>query len=222
MDEESLGIDTEACDGCGLCAPACPQGAIIPHQANLPVLSGSRTSALFACEKAGVNGKDGIIPCLHALGLQELLQLYRSGMRRLCVATGDCASCIRGGVLQLPDLLEQLTGMLESRNLATITLQVADREQWNQQSQNAKQSFSGPAISRRAFFRKAATSSMTVRMDVARAYRRTGVYTTGEIITADKSERRRPVFTAHRFYKMQRLQCLCTALPARCYRTVQQ
>ncbi|MGB5472166.1 MAG: 4Fe-4S binding protein [Gammaproteobacteria bacterium] len=168
MDEESLGIDTEACDGCGLCASACPQGAIIPHQANLPVLSGSRTSALFACEKAGVNGKDGIIPCLHALGLQDLLQLYRSGMRRLCVATGDCASCIRGGVLQLPDLLEQLTGMLESRNLATITLQVADREEWNQQSQNAKQSFSGPAISRRAFFRKAATSSMTVWMDVTR------------------------------------------------------
>ena len=167
MDEESLGIDTEACDGCGLCASACPQGAIIPRQGNLPALSENRTSALFACEKAGVNGNDGIIPCLHALGLQELLRLYRSGTRRICIAMSDCESCSRGGVLQLPDLLEQLNGLLESRNLATITLQVADREEWNQQLQNEKQTFSGPAISRRAFFRKAATSSMTFGMDLA-------------------------------------------------------
>jgi len=162
MDDESLGIDTEACDGCGLCASACPQGAIISHQA-LPVLSENRTSALFACEKAGVNGTDGIIPCLYTLGLQELLRLYRSGTRRFSVATGDCESCIRNGAVNLPDLLAQLNGLLESRNLATITLQLADREQWNRQLQT----FSKPVLSRRAFFRKAAASSMTVGMDLA-------------------------------------------------------
>ena len=166
IDDESLGIDTESCDGCGLCASACPQGAIISHQA-LQVLSENRTSALFACEKAGVNGKDGIIPCLHILGLLELLRLYRSGMRHLSIATGDCESCARNSVLHLPDLLERLNGLLESRKLATITLQVLDRKQWNQQAQNAKQTFSGPVFSRRAFFRKAATSSMTVGMDLA-------------------------------------------------------
>ena len=162
LDDEILGIDTEACDGCGLCATACPQGAIISPQA-LPVLSENRTSALFACEKAGINGTDGIIPCLHRLGLQELLRLYRSGTRRLSVATGNCESCIRNGVVNLPDLLEQLNGLLESRNLATITLQLADREQWNRQLQT----FSKPVLSRRAFFRKAAASSMTVGMDLA-------------------------------------------------------
>ena len=162
IDDETLGIDTESCDGCGLCAAACPQGAILSQQA-LPVLSEHRTSALFACEKAGVNGEDGIVPCLHTLGLQELLRLYGSGTHRICVATGDCESCIRSGVLNLADLLEQLNGLLESRNLTTITLQLADREQWSRQLQT----YSGPVLSRRAFFRKAAASSMTAGMDLA-------------------------------------------------------
>ena len=162
IDDEFLGIDTEACDGCGLCAAACPQGAIIFRQA-LPVLSENCTSALFACEKAGVNGIDGIIPCLHTLGLQELLRLYRSGTRQLSIATGDCESCTRNGVLNFPNLLEQLNDLLGSRNLATITLQVTDREQWNRQLQT----FSKPVLSRRDFFRKAAASSMTVGMNLA-------------------------------------------------------
>ena len=162
MDDESLGIDIEACDDCGLCASACPQGAIISNPV-FPVLSENRKSALFACEKARVNGKDGIIPCLHTLGLQELLRLYRSGTRRFSVATGDCESCARNGALHFPDLLEKLNGLLESRNLATITLQFADQEQWNKESQTS----SGPVLSRRAFFRKAAASSITVGMDIA-------------------------------------------------------
>jgi ferredoxin len=162
IDDESLGIDTEACDGCGLCTTACPQGAIISPRA-MPVLSENRTSALFACEKAGVKGTDGIIPCLHTLGLQELLRLYRSGTRRLSIATGDCEPCIRNGVLYFPNLLGQLNDLLESRNLETITLQLTDREQWNQQ----RQTFSKPVLSRRDFFRKAAVSSMTVGMDLA-------------------------------------------------------
>lgn len=166
IDDETLGINTESCDGCGLCAPACPQGAISSHQA-LPVLSENGTVALFACENAGINGKDGVIPCLHTLGLQELLRLYRSDTRCICVARGDCESCIRNDVLQLPDLLEQLNGLLESRSLDTITLQVTDRKQWSQQAQKAQQSFKGPVLSRRAFFRKAATSSITVGMDLA-------------------------------------------------------
>lgn len=167
MNDDALGIDTGACDGCGLCAPVCPQGAVIARHEPLPALSEDSTSALLACEKAGVDGRHGIIPCLHALGLQGLLQLYRRGTRRLSVATGDCASCARDATLQLPVVVEQLNGLLRSRNLATLTLQTADREQWKRQSLKAQQTFSGPRLSRRAFFRQAATSSLMVGMDLA-------------------------------------------------------
>jgi len=33
IDDERLGIDPARCDGCGLCAPACPQAAIVARAA---------------------------------------------------------------------------------------------------------------------------------------------------------------------------------------------
>lgn len=116
---------------------------------------------------AGIEDKQGIIPCLHALGLQELLQMYRSGTRHLKVASGDCTSCTRSKALWLSDLVEHLSDMLASRSLATITLQVIPSGQWKQTSERTRQELSGPALSRRSFFRRAAKSSITLGIDIA-------------------------------------------------------
>ena len=167
MDDDSMGIDTSLCDGCGLCASACPQGVIVSQRVMLVAEQKGRSTALFACELAGIEEKQAIIPCLHALGLQELLQMYRSGTRHLSVASGDCASCIRSKALRLRDLVEQLNDMLASRNLATITLQVIPSGQWKQASEKTKRRPGGPVLSRRSFFRRAAESSITIGMDIA-------------------------------------------------------
>lgn len=167
MDDESLGIDTEACDDCGLCAAACPQGAIVSQRVMSALEGEGRSTALFACEMAGIDGNEGIIPCLHALGLQELLKIYRSGTRHLSVANGDCTSCVRSKALRIRDLVEQLNSVLAHRNLATISLKVLPSGQWKQRLKETRREPVGPVLSRRNFFRMAAESSITIGMDIA-------------------------------------------------------
>lgn len=167
MDEDTMGIDTSRCDGCGLCASACPQGAIVSHKVMSALEPKGRITALFACEMAGIEDKQRTIPCLHALGLQQLLRLYRSGTRHLHIASGDCASCPRSKALWPNDLVEHLNDMLASRNLATITLQAIPSGQWKQTSERTRQELSGPVLSRRSFFRRAAASSITLGIDIA-------------------------------------------------------
>jgi ferredoxin len=45
IDEERLGIDPARCDGCGLCAPACPQAAIVARTAEPLLVSPAGGSA---------------------------------------------------------------------------------------------------------------------------------------------------------------------------------
>ncbi len=52
LNDAELALDTDACDGCGLCRPACPQQAIT-HDYRLELRSfRDRKVALVACERA--------------------------------------------------------------------------------------------------------------------------------------------------------------------------
>jgi Pyruvate/2-oxoacid:ferredoxin oxidoreductase delta subunit len=169
MDDDSLGIDTSLCDGCGLCASVCPQGAIVSQRISSALERAGRSTALFVCDMAGIDGEQATatIPCLHALGLQELLHLYRRGTRHLSVASGDCAACFRAKAVQLWDLVEQLNRLLVERKLDTLSVRVLPAAQWQQCLKETQRGLTEPALSRRDFFHRAAKSSIGIAMDIA-------------------------------------------------------
>ncbi len=73
LDDSVLGLNTSTCDGCGLCVPACPEGAIQPLHQPLRYHWNGRDIVMVACERAGLDENDGVIPCVHGLGVRDLL-----------------------------------------------------------------------------------------------------------------------------------------------------
>ena len=214
IDDERLGIDPARCDGCGLCAPACPQAAIVAPSVE-PLRVGAANAgrsggnfapgatdgaAMLACDRAfpgrsaipgairhrgleaapaaplpdrqsgrsaipgaiqhrGLEAApasahgDGIVPCIHALGLRDLARLAAAGCRRLVVATGDCNDCPRGGAVRLETRLADLARLLDSRGLPLLRLERGPADRW-QAAREAAAPDAGPAMGRRSFLRR--------------------------------------------------------------------
>ena len=84
VDEDMLGIDPDVCDGCDLCVPACPQGAIERRFTPTVKRSEGMVAAFLRCERSDVVGiREGLMPCLYALGTIDLLELSRRGVEYL-------------------------------------------------------------------------------------------------------------------------------------------
>ena len=130
MDEEALGIDTDACDGCGVCVPACPQFAIHLDLIAPAVAPGSHHTVLFACEIAVPERGKGVRACLHAIGLDELAQHYMKGMREIVLSLGDCAACNRDSPLSCDQALADLTRLLADRALPEISVDALSGNDW--------------------------------------------------------------------------------------------
>ena len=156
FDEEQLGIDTELCDGCDLCAPACPQGAIRPHFLPAVKESGKSLLAFAICERAGIAGlAEGLMPCLHSMGMTALLQLWNQGVRELVVARADCAACDRASSADLEQVLGKLHRLLSARDALPLRCRELEPSAWRQALQRACQSVRDRPLDRRAFFRTA-------------------------------------------------------------------
>jgi len=122
VDDESVALDPSLCDGCGLCVPVCTEGAI-KHDYKLQFFThADQSTAFVVCEYADTGFDLGRVPCIHSFGLSELLGIYRQGVHKLIVSTGDCEQCTRGCVERLPDRISALNKMLLQRGKPKFTL----------------------------------------------------------------------------------------------------
>jgi Pyruvate/2-oxoacid:ferredoxin oxidoreductase delta subunit len=172
MDDERLGIDAALCDGCGLCAAACPEGAILSPFEPARYRVDDAVIAFAACARAGVaDPGEGVLPCLHALDVRTLLDLVRKGVHRLALSRGDCATCPRGAGLpaerRLDQRLERIRALLLDRGLAPLETANLSPPRWEEERRTARERQTSTAIGRRGFFRRAFTAAVDAGLELA-------------------------------------------------------
>lgn len=152
INDESVALDINQCDGCGLCVPVCREDAI-KHEYKMQYFSYEDENIAFAaCEYADMGKDVASVPCVNSFGLSELLTIYRQGINRLVVCTSDCEQCSRGNCERLTDRKSALNELLSQRGKRTLTLTFVSPSECVELIKR----FSPPKskkISRRNFFR---------------------------------------------------------------------
>lgn len=153
LDDHALLIDTSVCDGCGLCASTCPEGAIQSRQEILIGEWNSTPIALCACEKNNLPRHQGIISCIHIVTIQDILSLYHKGIRTWKVATADCDNCQRGCAEYLSKKLASINRSLSNVNRIGVTHHRLNIIEWQRIREGLIEKNAGPTLSRRGFLR---------------------------------------------------------------------
>jgi len=172
LDDESLGLDTSSCDGCGLCVPVCSEGAITQNKDCTLREENNKKVLLLACEyiEAGTDAvtnatnaaKRNHWKCVHAVSAHELLKLYHDGIHQIVVAKADCSACARGNSEHLSERVLKIDKMLRHSHLAPLHYNEITANQWLRLWKSPEQHAPGPEMSRRMFFRSAIKQSVEV------------------------------------------------------------
>lgn len=155
IDDEMLGIDSDLCDGCDLCVPACPESVLL--QRFLPAVwrvDGAGV-ALAYCLNAGL-GTDfsGMMPCVHALSTLSLLRLQQQDATEIVLGVGDCAACPRQPKETLDQRVTEINRLLNERGLSSFRVRRLDKDAWEHLIQRLEDPAAAERSSRRGFFRK--------------------------------------------------------------------
>ena len=127
---DALRFDTEACDGCAICVAACPRGAIAIERTAIAISPNDARIGFAACEQAAGRSKKGVMPCLHAIGLDELAQLYSEGLRRLYLTYGNCVPCKPLLKTKMDATLDRLKRLLADRDLEPLNVVTMGGMEW--------------------------------------------------------------------------------------------
>lgn len=131
MDDTALGFDAGACDGCGLCRPACPQGAIaLAGAACEAYFDQDNATALVACALSGASPGAGVVPCLHALGERDVEAMAGLGVRQVVTARGDCATCPRATLNTFDIAIARVNMLRASRRQGVLAASAVSAAAW--------------------------------------------------------------------------------------------
>jgi NAD-dependent dihydropyrimidine dehydrogenase PreA subunit len=152
LTDEALEIATGACDGCGLCIPACPQAALSLPIKPLVRYHDSEQVALMACDRVIDRDQAGSVPCIYCYGSRVLLEFHVRGIRKWVVATGECSACSRAGDLSAAGLPVLLSSALQQRGHDAILMRKLPVGKWVAYRDSLSET-DPSAVSRRDFFR---------------------------------------------------------------------
>lgn len=153
LDDNILGLNIEQCDGCGLCVANCPTGALhVPYPWIIRALGG-RKIALFACDKSNRLHNGEPSPCIHSLGLRQLLVLSNFGIEYLLISTGECTDCHRNTGYGLEQQIDEVNKLLAERCKPLLKILRRSTRVWNKIYKTDELISHGTLLPRRDFLR---------------------------------------------------------------------
>ena len=149
LDDNGLALDTDACDGCGLCVGACPQEAIDLGERLQPLIRQVRgeSTVFLACDAIAKGNEPGQVACLHGVGLSALARCHANGAHVAVVARGECRSCARSTSATIDERVGQISKLARDRGLPVMSVRDLPIGAWREERDEAAN------MSRRALFR---------------------------------------------------------------------
>ena len=165
IDDELLGIDTERCDGCGLCVPACPERAIHPpRQPDVRQWRGRRL-VFAACDRIDQVDAEAQVGCLHALDLATLADWAAQGVTHLVTAAAPCNDCTRQPEERLSARLARLNRLLDDRRLPALQWRELPVPRWRAMWAGTRGARQEMALSRRGFLRRLSGQALELALE---------------------------------------------------------